>query len=183
MAGTRTRAGAVLLVAFAALAAAGCGGSSSSSTTPTDTWASGVCTAISTWKTSLTSIESTVKSGGVSKDSLNAGVTQATDATKTLADSLKKLGKPNTQAGQQAKDDVDQLSSELTKNAQTIQDAITNASGAAGLVTAISTASSTLVTMGNEVSTTIGDLQKLDPKGEIQQAFKQSSSCKSLLGT
>ena len=37
--------------------------------------------------------------------------------------------------------------------------------------------------MGNEVSTTIGDLQKLDPKGEIQQAFKQSSSCKSLLGT
>ena len=182
MAGTGTRAAAVLLVAFAALAAAGCGGSSSS-TTPTDTWASGVCTAISTWKTSLTSIESTVKSGGVSKDSLNAGVTQATDATKTLADSLKKLGKPNTQAGQQAKDDVDQLSSELTKNAQTIQDAITNASGAAGLVTAISTASSTLVTMGNEVSTTIGDLQKLDPKGEIQQAFKQSSSCKSLLGT
>ena len=172
----------MLLAAFAALAAAGCGGSSSS-TTPTDTWASGVCTAISTWKTSLTSIESTVKSGGVSKASLNAGVTQATDATKTLADSLKKLGKPNTQAGQQAKDDVDQLSSELTKNAQTIQDAITNASGAAGLVTAISTASSTLVTMGNEVSTTIGDLQKLDPKGEIQQAFKQSSSCKSLLGT
>jgi methyl-accepting chemotaxis protein len=182
MAGTRTRAAAALLVAFAALAAAGCGGSSSS-TTPTDTWASGVCTAISTWKTSLTSIESTVKSGGVSKDSLNAGVTQAKDATKTLADSLKKLGKPNTQAGQQAKDDVDQLSTELTKNAQTIQDAITNASGAAGLVTAISTASSTLVTMGNEVSTTIGDLQKLDPKGEIQQAFKQSSSCKSLLGT
>jgi methyl-accepting chemotaxis protein len=182
MAGTRTRAAAALLVAFAALAAAGCGGSSSS-TTPTDTWASGVCTAISTWKTSLTSIESTVKSGGVSKDSLNAGVTQAKDATKTLADSLKKLGKPNTQAGQQAKDDVDQLSTELTKNAQTIQDAITNASGAAGLVTAVSTASSTLVTMGNEVSTTIGDLQKLDPKGEIQQAFKQSSSCKSLLGT
>ena len=182
MAGTRTRAAAALLVALAALAAAGCGGSSSS-TTPTDTWASGVCTAISTWKTSLTSIESTVKSGGVSKDSLNAGVTQATDATKTLADSLKKLGKPNTQAGQQAKDDVDQLSSELTKNAQTIQDAISNASGAAGVLTAISTASSTLVTMGNEVSTTIGDLQKLDPKGEIQQAFKQSSSCKSLLGT
>jgi hypothetical protein len=124
-----------------------------------------------------------VKSGGVSKDSLNAGVTQAKDATKTLADSLKKLGKPDTQAGQQAKDDIDQLSTELSKNAQTIQDAITNASGAAGLVTAISTASSTLVTMGNEVSTTIGDLQKLDPKGEIEQAFKQSSACKSLTGS
>jgi ABC-type transporter Mla subunit MlaD len=183
MADREIRAGAALLVAVAALAAAGCGGSSSSSPTPTDAWASGVCTAISTWKTSLTSIESTVKSGGVTKDSLNAGVTQATDATKTLADSLKKLGKPDTPSGQQAKDDVDQLSTELSKNAQTIKDAITNASGAAGLVTAIATASSTLVTMGNEVSTTIADLQKLDPKGEIEQAFKQSSSCKSLLGT
>jgi methyl-accepting chemotaxis protein len=172
----------VLLVAFAALAAAGCGGSSSS-TTPTDTWASGVCTAVSTWKTSLTNIATSVKSGGVSQDSLNTAATQAKDATNTLADSLKKLGKPDTQAGQQAKDDVNQLSSQLSKNVQTIQDAISNASGAAGVLTAVSTASSTLVTMGNEVSTTIGDLQKLDPKGEIQRAFKQSSSCKSLLGT
>jgi len=183
MAGTGIRAGAALLVAVAALAAAGCGGSSSNSTTPTDTWASGVCTAISTWKTSLTSIESSVKSGGATKASLNAGVTQAKDATATLAKDLKKLGKPDTQAGQQAKDAVDQLSSELTKNAQTIQDAITNASGAAGLVTAISTASATLLTMGNEVSSTIGDLQKLDPKGEIEQAFKQSASCKALTGS
>ena len=183
MAGTGIRAVAALLVALAALAAAGCGGSSSSSATPTDTWASGVCTAVSTWKTSLTDIASTVKSGGVSQDSLNSAATQAKDATSTLADSLKKLGKPDTQAGQQAKDDVDQLSSELSKNVQTIQDAISNASGAAGLLTAVSTASATLVTMGNEVSTTLTDLQKLDPKGEIQQAFKQSSSCKSLLGT
>jgi membrane-bound lytic murein transglycosylase B len=183
MAGTGIRSGAALLVALAALAAAGCGGSSSSDTTATDTWASGVCTAVSTWKTSLTGIATTVKSGGVSQDSLNSAATQAQDATKTLADSLKKLGKPDTQAGQQAKDAVDQLSSELSKNVKTIQDAISNASGAAGVLTAVSTASSTLVTMGDEVSATLTDLQKLDPKGEIQQAFKQSSSCKSLLGT
>ena len=182
MAGTGTRAGAAVIVAVAALVAAGCGGSSND-TTPSDTWASGVCSAISTWKTSLTSIETTVKSGGVTKDSLNAGVTQATDATKTLADSLKKLGKPDTQSGQQAKVDIDQLSTELNANVKTIQDAISNASGVSGVLTAVSTASSTLVTMGNEVSTTLTNLQKLDPKGEIEQAFKQSASCKSLTGS
>ena len=176
----RTLTGACAAV-LAALAVAGCG--SSNTTTATDTWATGVCTAITTWQNQLTSIENTVKSGGVTKDSINTAVTQAKDATNQLGDSLKKLGKPDTQAGQQAKDDVNQLSSELNKNVQTIQDAISNASGAAGVLTAVSTASSTLVTMGNQVSTTLTDLQKLDPKGEIQQAFKQSSSCKSLLGT
>lgn len=180
---TRTTAGAAALVAAVALLAAGCGGSSSSSATPTDTWASGVCTAITTWKTSLTNIESTVKSGGLSKESISGATTQAAAATNTLAQDLKKLGKPDTQAGQTAKSDLDQLSSELTKNVKTIQDAVSGASGAAGVLTAVSTASSTLVTMGQEVSSTLTSLQKLDPKGEIQQAFKQANSCKSLLGS
>jgi hypothetical protein len=177
------RAGAAILVALAALAAAGCGGSSKSGATPTQTWATGVCTAFTTWKTQLGDIENTVKSGGLSKSTIDKAVSQAKDATDTLASSLKKLGKPNTQAGQTAKSDLDQLSTELTKNIQTIQDAISNASGAAGVLTAVSTAGSTLVTMGSEVSSTLTQLQALDPKGELQQAFKQSSACKSLLGS
>jgi hypothetical protein len=183
MTGTRTAVGAAALVATVALTAAGCGGSSSSGTTATDTWASGVCTAITTWKTQLTTIETTVKSGGLSKDSINTAVTQAKTATDTLAKDLKKLGKPDTQAGQTAKSEVEQLSTELSKNVQTIQDAVAGASGAAGVLTAVSTASATLVTMGQEVSTTLADLQKLDPKGELEKAFKQSSSCKALVGS
>jgi len=180
---TPTTSGAAVLAAAVALLAAGCGGSSSTSTMSTDQWASGVCTAVTTWKTSLTSIESSVKSGQLTKESISGATTEAAAATNTLAKDLKKLGKPDTQAGQTAQDDLAQLSSELTKNVQTIEDAISGVSGAAGVLTAVSTAASTLATMGTEVSTTLTDLQKLDPKGEIKQAFQQADSCKSLLGS
>ena len=183
MPGKRSTLTAALVGVCVALVATGCGGSSNGGTTATDTWASGVCTAVTTWENQLKTIESTVKSGGLSKDSINTAVTQAKTATDTLAKDLKKLGKPDTQAGQAAKSDVEQLSTELSKNVQTIQDAVSSASGAAGVLTAVSTASATLVTMGQDVSTTLADLQKLDPKGELEKAFKQSSSCKALLGS
>ena len=176
----RTLTGACAAV-LVALAAAGCG--SSSTTTATDTWATGVCTAITTWQKQLTSIESTVKNGGVTKDSINGAVDQAQAATNQLGDSLKKLGKPNTQAGQQAKTDVQKLSDELSSGVKTIEDAVKGASGAAGVLSAVSTATGTLSTMVTQVSTTVSDLQKLDPQGELEQAFKKSSACKPLLGS
>ena len=166
---------------LAVLAVAGCG--SSSTTTATDTWATGVCTAITAWQTQLTSIEDTVKSGGVTQDSINSAVDQAQAATNDLAKSLKKLGKPDTQASPQAKDDVQKLPDELSKGVKTIQDAVKGASGAAGVLSAVSTATGTLSTMISQVSTTISDLQSLDPKGELEQAFKKSSACKPLLGS
>ncbi len=173
---------AVVAAAAVALAAAGCG-SSSSDTTSAQTWANGVCSAFSTWETSLKGLQTTVTSGGLSKDSLNTAASDAKDATQTLAKSLKKLGKPDTQAGQQAQDDMSQLSTELNASAQTISDAMNNASGAAGVLTAVSTISATLVTMGKDVSTAVTNLQKLDPKGELETAFKQASSCKTLTGS
>jgi archaellum component FlaC len=179
MAGTRTTVGAAALVAAVGLLAAGCGGSSSSSTTPTDTWASGVCSAITTWKTQLTSIESTVKSGGVSKDSINTAVTQAKDATDTLAKDLKKLGKPDTQAGAQAQDTVDQLSSQIETGMTTIEDAVKNVSNVSGALAAVTTVSSTLTTLQSDISAAYKTLVQLDPGGELQQAFQQAPDCAS----
>ena len=174
---------AAVAAAAVALAAAGCGSSSSNNTTSAETWANGVCSAFSTWETSMKSLQTTVTSGGLSKDSLNTAASDAKDATQTLAKSLKKLGKPNTTAGQQAQDDMSQLSDQLNTSAKTIDDAMKSASGAAGVLTAVSTISATLVTMGKDVSTAVTNLQKLDPKGELETAFKQASSCKTLTGS
>jgi methyl-accepting chemotaxis protein len=173
---------AAVAAAAVALAAAGCGSSSSDTTSASD-WANGVCSAFSTWETSMKTLQTTVTSGGLSEDSLNTAASDAKDATQTLAKSLKKLGKPDTQAGQQAQDDMSQLSDELNASAKTIDDAMNNASGAAGVLTAVSTISATLVTMGKDVSTAVTNLQKLDPKGELETAFKQASSCKTLTGS
>ena len=169
---------ALLLVVVAL--AAGCGSSNSAQpATPTD-WASGVCSAISTWTASLTSAAAPLKSGNLSKDALTTAAADMKSATQTLVSSLKKLGKPNTQAGQQAKDSIDQLSSDVQKDADTIKTAIDGISGLSSIPGAVSTASSTLVTMQGQVTSTISTLEQLDAKGELQTAFKQSSSCQKL---
>ncbi|HTZ04481.1 MAG TPA: hypothetical protein VMB53_01870 [Gaiellaceae bacterium] len=173
---------AAVAVVAVALASAGCGGKKNE-TTSTQDWANGVCTAFTTWKNSLTDLQKTVKTGGLTQDSLNSAVNDAQDATTTLAKDLKKLGKPDTQAGQQAKDDVQQLSDELSSGSKTISDAMSNAKGATGFLTAVSTITSTLASMVTEVQTTVTNVQKLDPKGELEQAFKSAPACKPYVGS
>jgi len=171
-----------LLLVVAALAA-GCGSNKSAQpATPTD-WANGVCSAINTWTASLTSAAAPLKSGSLSKDALTTAAADMKSATSTLESSLQKLGKPNTQAGQQAKDSVDQLASDLKKDADTIKTAIDGISGLSGIPAAVTTASSTLVTMQSQVTSTLTSLKQLDPKGELQTAFQQGSACQKLSGS
>ena len=85
-----------------AMVAAGCGGSKSE-TTPTEKWAGDLCSAVGTWRTSITSIASSVQTNGVTKDSLTNALERAKSDTKKLTDDLKGLGRPNTQAGKEAR--------------------------------------------------------------------------------
>jgi len=169
----------VVLLVVAALAA-GCGSKkSAAAATPAD-WANGVCSAISTWKDSLTAAADPITSGNISKDSLKTAADDARSATETLQSDLKDLGKPNTQAGQQAKDTVDKLSSDLNADVDTIKTAVDGASGISGVADAVKTATTTLATMQTQVSSTLTSLQQLDAKGELTTAFQQSSSCQQL---
>ena len=162
--------------------AAGCGSKKSAApATPSD-WANGVCSAISTWKASLTAAADPLKSGNISKDSLKSAADDAKSATETLRSSLKDLGKPNTQAGQQAKDAIDQLSSELKTDADSIKSAVDGASGISGVAAAVKTAGATFATMQTQVSSTVTSLKQLDAKGELATAFQQASSCQQLAG-
>ena len=78
-------------------------------------WADGLCSAITTWTSSITSIVNTLKGGNLSQDSLTSAVDDAKSATDTFTSDLEDLGKPDTDAGQQAKDSVDQLSTEIDR--------------------------------------------------------------------
>src|SRR5436190_10405888 len=100
---------AVLVLAVTACGG-GKGGDSTTTTGASTTvqWASGVCTAFTTWKTSVKSslkdIEPSVHPS--SSDVQNAG-SEIRDATETLQQSLKDLGKPNTTSGAAAKQNLD----------------------------------------------------------------------------
>jgi hypothetical protein len=169
---------AVLLVI--AVLAAGCGSKKSAAPATTTDWANGVCTAVSTWETSVKAAADPLKSGNISKDSLQSAADDVKSATETLRSDLKDLGKPNTQAGQQAKDAVDTLSSDLNADVDTIKSAVDGASGISGIAGAVTTATTTFATMKTQVSSTITSLQQLDAKGELKTAFRQAASCQQL---
>ena len=181
------RANLIAVVALLALIAAGCGSSGGSSTSTstttsasaTETWATGVCTSITTWQAALKSAAGSLKSDP-SKNGLQTAGDDAKAATETLASDLKGLGKPDTQAGQQAKTSLDQLATSLQQNVATIESAVKGASGLGGALKAVPTVTATLATMETQVKTTVTSLEGLGAKGELKTAFASSSACKSL---
>lgn len=123
-----------------------------------------------TWSESVRSSTSSLK-GDVSESSLTSASDEISNATGKLEDDLKGLGKPNTEGA---------LSGQLKTDIDMINNAVDDVSGASGVVQAVSTVSSTLATVGNQVRAAFTDLQKLDTKGELEQAFKNADSCKTL---
>jgi hypothetical protein len=165
----------LLPVLVAALLAAGCG-SSDDETSGANDWASSVCSAVSTWKTSVSSAATSLQGGNLSENSLESAFDDVTDATKTLADDLKDAGKPDTADGQKAKGVVDQLAGEIEDGAQEISDAIDGGSP----LEAISTITGTLATMGDQVGAAVDQLEQLEPAGELKDALNNADECSSL---
>jgi hypothetical protein len=162
------------------IAVAGCGGSGKNSSTTTTqtsavvTWAGGVCSAATSYKTSLTDAGSTLKNAP-SRSAIEKAAGSVRDATKTFITSLQDLGKPGTAAGKQATSTIGGLKFDLTKDLKAIQDA---ASGASRL-SAVSVTSSTLLTAQTQVKSAVEDLKATDVKGELHDAFATAPSCAS----
>jgi hypothetical protein len=181
---TRRLAFAAVPLVFLALLAAGCGGSSSSSsstssddTTPTDQWASSVCTAITDWTDALNSSVTSLQSGDLSQGALKSVADDAQSSTETLVDDLKSLGKPDTSAGAEAQSTLNGLADELQADVDKISSAV---DGSGNAITMVSTVSTTLVKMGNQLSSAFTKLQGLDAKGDLEDAFKSADSCSKL---
>jgi hypothetical protein len=160
-----------------------CGGGGGETTTGAASavqWADGVCSAVTDWKNTVLDVGTSLKGKPLTSSSLNDAGDQIRDATKTLADTVKGLGTPDTGAGAETRKSIDKLATQLDSGAKAIEDAIAGASGVSGVLTATSTVSSTLVTMGSEVSATATELQQLDVQGELGKAFDDAASCKAL---
>jgi len=179
----RTVATVALALAVTALVTAGCGGSDDGDeTSATTEWASGLCTAISTWTSALTSSAESLEGGNISESSLESAAADAKSATEAFADDVQALGKPDTEAGERANDLVDQLSRDLEQGVDEIESAVDDISGVSGVLNAVSTATSTLATMSSQVSSTLDELRQLDGGEELEDAFQQATSCQELSG-
>jgi hypothetical protein len=173
---------AISSLAVLAVLAAGCGGGGggSSDTQSAQDWADGVCSAINTWTDSLKSAGQSLQGGNLSENSLKQAASDLKDSTAQLKDDLDGVGKPDLSSGDKAKDEVDTLSGNIQDGVDKIDGAIKDAQNGGNLVNALTTVTSTISTMGTQVQTTFTNLRKLDPQGELESAFKNTSSCKTL---
>ena len=172
----------MFLVTMLALAAAGCGGDDGNDATTE--WAGDVCSSISTWQSSITDAVNSVRDNPT-KEGVDNAFNDAKDATKTFTDDLKGLGTPETDAGQQATDALNELSSDLDAGVQQVQQAIQTAegAGATGALSAISAVSATLSTLMSQATTTFSQLQNLNGGQELKDAFDNAGSCDDLRTT
>jgi methyl-accepting chemotaxis protein len=168
-----------LAATTALLLAAGCGGSADATSGATD-WANSVCSAATTWSDSVSAAATSLQGGNLSKDSLESAVDDVTESTKTLADDLKDAGKPDTEDGQKAKDLIDQLADQVDEAVQTMEDAVDDVQGGTGILTAISQISGALASMTSEIGGIVDQLEQLDPRAELDDAFKNADECASL---
>ena len=170
----------VAAIAVLALSASACGGGKSSDASATETWASGVCSAFTTWKSSLNEVKTSLKAGGLqslSSAKLQQAENQVEDATSTLTKSLKKLGPPSTTSGAAAKNSVRSLENTLSTSMSAVKSAVPRNPSLSDVVSAIPTITTEFTKMADALSTTVGDLKNADPGSEIEQAFKQAPSC------
>jgi len=171
------RLGSLVALCVVLGAAAGCGGSGGGTTTvsATVTWADGLCSAVTTYKDSLTQTKDSLKSG-VSKSSLNDAAKSVEDATNTFVSALGDLGTPDTEAGKTAKEAVDNLSTTLQKTSDTVQSAASESS----LLGAVSVVSAALVSAQTAAKNAVDQLKSTDAQAELEDAFKQAPACDGL---
>lgn len=172
--------GALLVVATLDLAACG-GGSSSDEKKASEAYADNVCGAISSWKQEIKSI-ATDFSGEISKASLQSQITKAESGTKQLVSDIKAVPPPDTSEGQAAKQQLDQLSEDVTTNVGAAKTAISdlpaNAS-ASTIATAVATLVPQVQNLADQAKSALTTLKNAG--GSLASAFKNSSSCKSLV--
>ena len=148
---------------------------------PTTEWANGLCSSITTWQSEITTIVDSLKGGNLSQDSLTAAVDDAEEATRNFTTSLKGLGRPDTEAGQQAQDSVNELTTQIDDDMTKIQDTVSNASGVAGVIAAVPT-----ITTHDPVGRQPGRRHDLGlrgrstPRASSRARSRTQTSCKTL---
>jgi hypothetical protein len=177
-----TPVGLAALIVLVGAACGGSGGDSTTSAAAAQDWANGICTATNTYIQSLTSLGDTLKGGNLTTDSLNGALDDAKSATQTFGDDIKAVGSAPV-SDSKAKKVLDDLSDDLSKDADTIESALSDVSNVSEALGAVSTVTGALATVGTQISSAYSEVKQLDSKGTIQSAFQDAPACSSLIGS
>jgi uncharacterized phage infection (PIP) family protein YhgE len=174
----RRVASVIALWAALAVVAAGCGGAP-----PEEKWASGVCSDISDWKDqlqkSVNDVREQVQSPGTGTvAAIQAEVQEALDATQELASNLKARGAPDVESGDQAKQQLDALATQLdatvTQAKQTIENLPAGAD-AGEIVKRLAPLAPAIQSLVVKTSSTLDSVKASGSK--IKEGFDKADSC------
>ena len=151
----------------------------------TEEWAGSVCTSLSDWRESITSL---ADAGGepLTADSLRDRLGDASDATSDLVTQLRDLGPPDLESGDELEQQLDASTDELESSFESVKASAEEVADApAGeFLQQLATVSSDFAALQTAISGTVTTLQNADvaesSKAELQQAFADAPSCESL---
>jgi ABC-type transporter Mla subunit MlaD len=175
-----TKLFATAAVTVLALAAAGCGGSdeTSAGVTPASQWADGFCTAVTSWTDTLKSVpDQFTDLSSLSEENFQAAADDISSATDSLVEDLKGLGAPDTDSGEEVKSSIDDLSSTLETELDSIQTTLDDTSGITELPGAAQDILASLSAMSSAFATTLSTVEDADVQGELKDALESSSAC------
>ena len=169
----------VLVVALFGVVLSGCGGSSSDKKA-NEAYADNVCSAVASWQQEIKDI-ATDFSSGISKASLQKKVDQAQSATTKLVSEIKAVPAPDTDEGKAAKQQLDQLTDDVTTVVDAAKSGLAQLQDNASVATvaaAVAALAPQVQSLVGEARSAIGKLK--DAGGSLSSAFKNTDSCKSL---
>src|SRR3954447_1188686 len=163
-----------------ALAAVGCG-SGNSDKKANEAYAGSVCSAIGTWETQVKGVVAGLSPGSLDTATLQGKMSDVESATATLAKQIKAVPPPDTDAGNAAKQQLDQLSADVTTTTASAKASIsqlqTDAS-AATVTATLALLAPQVSSLANSAKTAASSLKTA--KNGLGDAFKSASSCKNL---
>lgn len=176
----------LVLLAAAMLALAACGGGDEEPAA--EQWAGEVCEAVGSWQTELQQIfddiQAQVTSGDVTVEAIRSGIDQGATATDELVSTLKGLGPPETEAGQQAQQQLetqaDQIS-QVVNDVKATVDSLGEASVTEVLGALAGVAGKIQGTL-SDTAATVDDF-RASADDEIRQGFENAPACQELAGT
>jgi gas vesicle protein len=171
---------ALVLTTVLAFAAAGCGGSEPSAS---EKWAGDVCSSVSDWQDqieqSAANIREQIQSPGA--DTLSAvesEIKDAADASTDLADELRSLEPPDTDAGQQAQQDIESLADQVEETVDKTKETIDNLPENASLTEvaqAVAPLLPSIQALATNVSVTVRSAKERG--SELKEGFDKADSC------
>jgi hypothetical protein len=165
---------AVVLALATTPVLAGCGGSDEESAG--EQWAGDVCGQLSTWVTSVGEAVTSLAANPLSldKEAVQAATEDVKGATDKLVEGLAGLGPPDTEAGTQAKSELDELGTQVQQQLDEVEKAADSDS------LSIVTVTAALSTAAAAVRSSFESLESIDSDGELRDGFENADTCDSL---